>query len=107
MKEIRAYIHPLTLSTLTQALLDIPHFPGMRVSDCDGYFGHEKVITEQDFTLFVTKKRIEIFAQDDLVDSIVGVIMSNAHQQGIDDVYIINVDEAWHISSGEPGDNLA
>ena len=71
------------ISTLTEALLDIPNFPGMRVSDCDGYLGYEKVITEHDFTLFVTKKRIEIFAQDELVDSIVNAIMSNAniHQQ--------------------------
>lgn len=109
MKEIRAYIQPFMLSTLTQTLLDIPHFPGMRVSDCDGYLGCEKVITEHDFTLFVTKKRIEIFAQDELVDSIVNAIMSNAntHQQGVDDVYIINVDESWHISSGERGNNLA
>jgi nitrogen regulatory protein PII len=104
VKEIRAYIHPLTLSTLTQTLLDIPHFPGMKVSDCDGYFGYEKVITEQDFTLFVTKKRIEIFAQDELVGSIVNAII---HQQGVGDVYVINVDEAWHSSSGELGDNLA
>ncbi|MGZ5011845.1 MAG: hypothetical protein ACXV74_12875 [Methylobacter sp.] len=76
----------------------------MKVSDCDGYLGCEQVITENDFTLFVTKKRIEIFAQDELVGSIVNAI---THQQGVDDVYIINVDECWHSSSGELGNNLA
>ncbi|MGZ8946943.1 MAG: P-II family nitrogen regulator [Methylococcaceae bacterium] len=108
MKEIRAYIQPFMLATLTQTLLDIPHFPGMRVSDCDGYFGCEKVIEKHDFTLFVTKKRIEIFAQDELVDSIVNAIRFNAntHQQDVEDVYIINVDEGWHTNSGVRGNDL-
>jgi nitrogen regulatory protein PII len=100
MKEIRAYIQPFMLDSLTQTLLDIPHFPGMKVSDYDDYFGCEKVIGENDFRLFVKKKRIEIFAQDEWVDSIVKAIISNAntHQQSVEDVYIINVDEGWHIS---------
>ena len=37
MKEIRAYIEPFMLSKLTQTLLEIPDFPGMSVSDCEGF----------------------------------------------------------------------
>ena len=33
MKEIRAYIQPFMLPKLTQALLEIPRFPGMSVSN--------------------------------------------------------------------------
>jgi nitrogen regulatory protein PII len=93
VKEIRAYIQPYMLTRLTQTLLDIPHFPGMKVSDCVDHFGYENVIEEDDLKLFVTKKRIEIFAHDELVDSIVNAIISNAnvYQQSIEDVYIINV----------------
>ncbi|SCX63337.1 nitrogen regulatory protein P-II 1 [Nitrosospira sp. Nsp1] len=39
MKEIRAYIQPFMLSKVTQALLEIPGFPGMSVSDCEGFDG--------------------------------------------------------------------
>jgi nitrogen regulatory protein P-II 1 len=37
MKEIRAYIEPFMLSKVTQALLEITDFPGMSVSDCEGF----------------------------------------------------------------------
>ena len=51
MKEIRAYIQPFMLSRLTQALLEIPDFPGMSVSDCEG-FGRDTVI-DRDFTPYI------------------------------------------------------
>jgi len=108
MKEIRAYIQPFMLPKLTQMLLEIPHFPGMSVSDCEG-FGREKVIEGQDYTPFMAKKRIEIFAQDELVDNIFNAIMTiaNTHQHGAGKVYIIDVDEGGHISTGERGENVA
>lgn len=107
MKEIRAYIQPFMLSKLTQALLEIPHFPGMSVSDCEG-FGREKVVDRQDYTPFMPKKRIEIFADDDLVSSIFNTIMTfaNTHQHGAGKVYVIDVDEGAIISTGERGKNL-
>lgn len=108
MKEIRAYIQPFMLSKLTQTLLEIPHFPGMSVSDCEG-FGHEKVIDGQDYSPFMPKKRIEIFAQDELVNTIFNAIMTiaNTHQHGAGKVYVIDVDEGGQISTGERGNNLA
>ena len=50
MKEIRAYIQPFMLSKLTQALLEMPNFPGMSVSDCEG-IGQEKLSTNKIITL--------------------------------------------------------
>ncbi len=47
------------LPKVTQALLEIPHFPGMSVSDCEG-FGQMKFIIGRDFTPYLPKKRIEI-----------------------------------------------
>jgi nitrogen regulatory protein P-II 1 len=55
MKEIRAYIEPFMLSKVTQALLEIPDFPGMSVSDCEG-FGQVKFIIGRDFTQYLPKK---------------------------------------------------
>jgi nitrogen regulatory protein P-II 1 len=107
MKEIRAYIQPFMLAKLTQALLEIPGFPGMSVTDCEG-FGHKRVIDEQHYSPFVTKKRIEIFASGELVDKIFDTIMAiaNTRQHGAGKVFIIDVEKSGRISSGEQGANL-
>ncbi len=108
MKEIRAYIQPFMLSRLTQALLEIPHFPGMSVSDCEG-FGREKVAERQEYTPFVPKKRIEIFAPDEMVEKIFSTIMNtaNTHQHGAGKVYVIEVIEGGRINTGERGPQVA
>jgi nitrogen regulatory protein P-II 1 len=108
MKEIRAYIEPFMLSKLTQTLLELPDFPGMSVSDCEG-FGRVKLIAGRDFTPYVPKKRIEIFACDELVENILNTIMiiANTHQHGAGKIYVINVEESTRISTGERGSNLA
>ena len=108
MKEIRAYIEPFMLSKLTQTLLEIPDFPGMSVSDCEG-FGRVKLIAGRDFTPYVPKKRIEIFAPDNLVECIFNEVMTvaNTHQHGAGKVFVLNVDESGRISTGERGDELA
>ena len=107
MKEIRAYIEPFMLSKLTQTLLEIPDFPGMSVSDCEG-FGRVKLIAGRDFTPYVPKKRIEIFAPDELVESIFNAVMiaTNTHKHGAVKVYVINVEESGRISTGERGNEL-
>jgi len=107
MKEIRAYIQPFMLPKLTQALLEIPDFPGMSVSDCEG-FGRGQVIDRQGFTPFLPKKRIEIFAPDHLAEIIFHTVMTvaNTHRQGAGTVYLIDVAEGGRIGSGERGDNL-
>lgn len=108
MKEIRAYIQPFMLPKLTQALLQIPGFPGMSVSDCQG-FGREKVAGNQDYTPFVAKKRIEIFVNDDKAEEVFAAIMKHAstHQHGAGKVYIIDVMEGGRINTGERGPQVA
>ncbi|MDW7665763.1 MAG: P-II family nitrogen regulator [Nitrosomonadaceae bacterium] len=105
MKEIRAYIQPFMLSKLTQALLEIPNFPGMSVSDCEG-IGQEKVINKQDYHPYTLKKRIEIFTPDDLADSIFDVVMAvaNTHQPGAGKIYMIDVIKSEYINSGKKKD---
>ncbi|WP_025039840.1 P-II family nitrogen regulator [Nitrosospira briensis] len=102
MKEIRAYIEPFMLPKLTQALLDeIPDFPGMSVSDCEG-FGEVKLISGRDFTPYMPKKRIEIFAPDELTEIIFDTLMTaaNTHQHGAGKVYVIDVIKSGKISTG-------
>jgi len=102
MKEIRAFIQPHKLSHVTMALLEIPGFPGMTVIDCDG-FGRERTQHIQDYKPFLPKKRLEIFAQDALVEVIFDTIMKTAHSgnHGDGKIYIIDMLEGGRISSGE------
>lgn len=107
MKEIRAYIQPFMLPKLTQTLLEIPNFPGMSVSDCEG-FGRSHTSVTQDYTPFVQKKRIEIFAPEAQVEAIFNVIMQacNTHQHGAGKVYVIDVVQGGRVSSGEKGEEI-
>ncbi|HUL13409.1 MAG TPA: P-II family nitrogen regulator [Methylococcaceae bacterium] len=104
MKEIRAYIQPFMLAKVTQALLEIPDFPGMSVSDCEG-FGRERIISRQNYSPFLAKKRIEIFAPEGLVETIFDTLMkaANTHQHGAGKVYVLHVDEGGRISTEERG----
>ena len=102
MKEIRAYIQPFMLPKVTESLLEIPGFPGMSVSECEG-FGRERDADKQDYTPYLNNKRIEIFSPDELVDCIFNTIMTtaNTHQHGAGKVYVLNVDRSGHINTGE------
>jgi len=107
MKEIRAFIQPHKLSHVTMALLEIPDFPGMTVIDCDG-FGRECTQHIQDYKPFLPKKRLEIFAQDALVEVIFDTIMKTAHSgnHGDGKIYILDMLEGGRISSGERSTDL-
>jgi nitrogen regulatory protein PII len=108
VKEIRAYIQPFMLEKLTQVLLDIPNFPGMSVSNCEG-FGRSKIADAQHYTPFMDKKRIEIFAAEDMVETIFNTIMTvaNTHQHGAGKVYVLNVEEGGRICTNDRGHDLA
>jgi nitrogen regulatory protein P-II 1 len=108
MKEIRAYIQPYMLNNVIQALRDIPDFPGMSISDCEG-FGHEPPQENQDYKLFFSKKRIEIFAPDELVDVIFDTLMKIAHtgNHGDGKVYILEVLKGGQIRSAKRGQDVS
>lgn len=104
MKEIRAYIQPFILDRLLQALDEIPEFPGLSVSDCQG-FGRERIEAGRGFTPFAAKKRVEIFAPEHLVEPIVAAIMTHAHtgRPGDGKLYVMEVVEGGKIRTGERG----
>lgn len=104
MKEIRAYIQPFMMCQVTEALLGIAGFPGMSITDCEG-FGQIQVLTGQAFEPFTSKKRIEIFAPDAMVEDIVGTLMQTANtlQPGAGKIYVIDVSHGYRIRTGEHG----
>ena len=108
MKEIRAYIQPFMLPKLTQALLEIQGFPGMSVTDCEG-FGRAHVAVSQNYNPFVAKKRVEIFVPDDMAEQVFAAVMkhANTHQHGAGKVYVVDVLEGGRINTGERGPQVA
>ena len=107
MKEIVAFIQPYLLSQVTLALTEIPDFPGMSVSDCEG-FGREYAESGHEYRPFLPKKRIEIFTPDHLADRIFQVLMQAAHtgNPGDGKVYLIDTQSGGRIGTGETGEDL-
>lgn len=108
MKEIRAYIQPYMLTKVMLSLMEIPDFPGMTVSDCEG-FGRERAESGFEYKPLFSKKRIEIFAQDDLAEIIFNTLMQVAHtgNHGDGKVYIVEALKGGRVSTGESGSELA
>lgn len=107
MKEIRAFIQPHKLNSVTIALQEIPGFPGMTVIDTLG-FGREGIENAQDFRPFLTKKRLEVFSPDRLAEEIFETIMKIAHsgQHGDGKVYINDVISGARISTCDKSTDL-
>jgi nitrogen regulatory protein P-II 1 len=101
MKEVRAYVQPFVIGRLVQALMEIPGFPGMSVLDCDG-FGRLLVDAGQAFDPLISKKRIEIILDDDMVDHVIGVIIDRAQtgRPGDGRIFVYDVKEAVTIRTG-------
>lgn len=108
LRVIRAYVQPHVLSRLVQALLEIPDFPGLSVSDCQG-FGREKAGSGEDYVPFYAKKRLEIYARAEQVEAIVAALLREAHsgQRGDGKIYVADVAEGIRVSTRERGSDLA
>ena len=113
MKIITAMVQPFMLSRVTGALEDIDSFPGMTVTDVRG-FGREKASHArgaphrviEDFVEYVKKARIEIVAQDQMVDTIVETIVRTAHtgNSGDGKVFVWPVERAVRIQTSDQND---
>lgn len=110
MKEIKAYIKPHKLPTVTLALHQIQGLTGMSVSDARG-FGRSKGqsrrhrVTDElaDYSSYV---RIEIVCKDELMEPILRAIQQSAHTglQGDGKIYVGQVETALRIQTGERGE---
>lgn len=83
MKEIKAIIQPHMLTAVMEALHNLPHFPGVTVSKCQGQgrgqgAGGTFVATER--TIFLSEMvKLEVFCADSICDELVDVIRRAAH----------------------------
>lgn len=83
MKEIIAVIRPSRLHKVRDAFRTLSGFPGMSISHIEGCSSHagaeQNDTLKKELTDFTKKVRIEIVADDEMVDDILRIIHQNAH----------------------------
>ncbi len=110
MKKIEAIIKPFKLDEVKDALNDIG-VQGMTVSEVKGFGrqkGHTELYRGAEYVVdFLPKIKIDVVVRDDLVGKVVEAIQTAAKTGRIGDgkIFVIPVEEAIRIRTGERGDD--
>ncbi|TWJ26507.1 P-II family nitrogen regulator [Geobacter argillaceus] len=109
MKLIEAIIKPFKLDEVKEALNEIG-VEGITVSEVKGFGrqkGHTELYRGAEYVVdFIPKVKLEIVVPDDLVVKIIETIETTARTGRIGDgkIFVIPLDEAIRIRTGERGD---
>ncbi|HFD12258.1 MAG TPA: P-II family nitrogen regulator [Crenotrichaceae bacterium] len=110
MKQIIAYIKPHKLENVMLALHKIEGLSGISVLEIRGCGRSRKTSSDfifdaDDFGL-VTRLKLEIACQNNMVDQVVAAIQKSAHTglRGDGKIYVLPVLDALRISTNEVGD---
>lgn len=109
MKKIEAYIRPFKLDDVKSALMELG-VKGMTVSEVKGFGrqkGHTELYRGSEYHVdFLPKSKLEIFVTDAQADGVVETILKVAKtgQVGDGKVFILSVEDAVRIRTGESGD---
>ncbi len=108
MKLVTAIIKPFKLEEVKEALTAIG-INGLTVSEASGFGrqrGHVEVYRGAEYTVdLVPKVRVEVLADDDVVDRVVDAIVDAARTDRIGDgkVWVTPVDRIVRVRTGEQG----
>ena len=108
MKLIVGIIKPFKLDDVKDAIKELG-VQGLTVSDVQGFGrqrGHTEVYRGAEYTIdFVPKVRIEILVDDGDVDRVAEQLVAVARTGKIGDgkVWVVPVERAWRIRTGETG----
>jgi len=108
MKLIVGIIKPFKLDDVKDAVKDLG-VQGLTISEVQGFGrqrGHTEVYRGAEYTVdFVPKVRVEILVDDAEADGVVQRLIETARTGQIGDgkVWIVPVDNAWRIRTGEVG----
>jgi nitrogen regulatory protein P-II 1 len=108
MKLVVAIVKPHKLEDVKEALQTFG-VQGMTVSEVQGFGrqrGHTEVYRGAEYTIdFVPKVRIEILVDDGDAERVVQQLLTTANTGKIGDgkVWIVPVENAWRIRTGESG----
>jgi nitrogen regulatory protein P-II 1 len=109
MKKIEAVIKPFKLDEVKEALHEIG-VQGMTVTEVKGFGrqkGHTELYRGAEYVVdFLPKIKIEIAISDDLADKVVEAIAGAANTGRIGDgkIFVLSIEQAVRIRTGERGD---
>lgn len=108
MKKIEAIIRTHKLDDVKKAL-NSKDIKGMTITEARGYGrqkGHKEIYRGAEYTVdFVSKIKIEVVVESDMVDVVVDAIRETAFTGGVGDgkIFVFPVAEAVRIRTGERG----
>ena len=108
MKLITAIIKPFKLDDVKAALKDLG-VAGMTVAEVQGFGrqrGHTEIYRGAEYEIdFVPKVRVEVLVDDGEVDRVAQKLVETARTGKIGDgkVWVVPVETAWRIRTGETG----
>jgi nitrogen regulatory protein P-II 1 len=111
MKKIEAFIKPFKLDDVKSALMEIG-VKGITVSEVKGFGrqkGHTELYRGSEYHVdFLPKSKLEIIVTDEQADPAVEVIRKVARtgQVGDGKIFILPVEDAIRIRTGESGDTV-
>ncbi len=109
MKKVEAIIKPFKLDDAKTALGEVG-VHGMTVSEVQGFGrqkGHSEVYRGAEYVIeFQPKIKMEVVVEDELVEKVTLALRQAAHTGSIGDgkVFVLPVEEAIRIRTGEHGD---
>ena len=110
MKKVEAIIKPFKLDDVKEALQEVG-VQGLSVTEVKGFGrqkGHTELYRGAEYVVdFLPKVKIEMVLPDDLVEAAVDAIISAARTEkiGDDKIFIMPVEQAIRIRTGETGDD--
>ena len=108
MKKIEAIIKPFKLDDV-KAALNAAGIAGMTITEVKGFGrqrGHTEIYRGAEYQIdFTPKIKLEIVADEDMVEQAVSIIMETACSGKIGDgkIFVLPVEEAIRIRTGEKG----
>ena len=109
MKKIEAIIKPFKLDEVREALSELG-IMGLTTTEVKGFGrqkGHTELYRGAEYVVdFLPKVKLDIFVADAIVDKVIDSITKTAHTGKIGDgkIFVINVEDAIRIRTGEKGD---
>ena len=109
MKKIEAIIKPFKLEDVKDGLGHIG-LSGLTVSEVKGFGrqkGHTELYRGAEYVVdFLPKVKLDIIIADAMVEKVIDAITRTAHTGKIGDgkIFVMNVEEAVRIRTGEKGD---
>ena len=110
MKKIEAIIKPFKLDEVKEALQDVG-VQGLSVIEVKGFGrqkGHTELYRGAEYVVdFLPKVKIEVVLADDQVDAAIEAIVDAAKTDKIGDgkIFVLPIEQAIRIRTGETGDN--